>query len=115
MMSWPSNMGDYMIKFWIGNVVGNIILFMSLGFILPLLWDRVKSLKKIIILAFTCSLIIEIIQFLSQFIGSYRSSDIDDIILNTLGGLIGFYFYSFIVNSKLIHKAHRCFNTLKSN
>lgn len=29
------------------------------------------------------------IQFLSEFIGTYRSCDIDDVILNTLGGFIG--------------------------
>lgn len=84
-----------MIKFCLENIVGNIILFVSLGFLLPLISDKFQLLKRVFIIAVSFSLSIEVIQFLSQYFGSFRTVDIDDIILNVLGACVGFYCFNF--------------------
>ena len=73
----------------IENILGNIILFIPLGIFLLLLFPK-YSLKKIIVLAFLCSLSIELVQLIGRQFGNYRTVDIDDIILNTMGAIVGF-------------------------
>ncbi len=72
------------------NICGNILIFIPLGFLIPMI-DNSKSFFKILLISFSTSIFIEFIQF---FIG--RSVDIDDVILNVLGGIIGYIFYKFI-------------------
>lgn len=85
-----NTMGFFMVKFWIINILGNIILLSPLAFIVPVISKRFRSLKSVVLLCFCTSCFIEFLQFLSLFIGNLRSVDIDDIILNTLGAFIGF-------------------------
>ena len=85
-----NSMGFFMVKFWIINILGNIILLAPLAFIMPIISKKFRSLKYVVILCFCTSLFIEFLQFLSLFIGNLRSVDIDDVILNTLGAFIGF-------------------------
>lgn len=85
-----NSMGFFMVKFWIINILGNIILLAPLAFIMPLISKKFRSLRSVVILCFCTSLFIEFLQFLSLFIGNLRSVDIDDVILNTLGAFIGF-------------------------
>ncbi|GGM43440.1 hypothetical protein GCM10011351_31780 [Paraliobacillus quinghaiensis] len=82
------------------NLAGNIIGFAPFGFILPLLSKRFR-LKKVTIATFCLSLTFELIQFVFKF-GSF---DVDDLILNTLGGMLGYVpFYAIIlfINCKRI-------------
>jgi glycopeptide antibiotics resistance protein len=75
------------------NLIGNIILFVPLGLLYPL--SRKKKIRfwemLLIILGTTCT--IEVIQYL--FLTS-RRADIDDVILNLIGGLIGYLIYKWI-------------------
>lgn len=80
------------------NVTANMFLFSPLGFFIPLLWKRWSSLKKIFFFGFSTTCIIEFIQY---FIG--RSSDIDDVILNTIGVLIGYLIF-LLCKKIFIHK-----------
>lgn len=73
----------------VSNILGNIIAFMSLGFLLSLLKERLRELKKIFKIAFIISLTFEIIQLITG-LGQF---DVDDIILNVLGGVLGFLIY----------------------
>lgn len=77
---------------------GNTILLFPLGCFLPLLFKRMRQAKRVIIAGFIASLIIETSQFtISSMIGlTYRSFDVDDLILNTIGSAIGYLFYKFI-------------------
>jgi len=70
------------------NVFGNIILFIPLGIYLPLL-VRDKRMGINILWIFLISLSVEI----TQYIFGIGASDIDDVILNTLGGFIGIAIY----------------------
>ena len=74
----------------IQNIIGNIILFIPLGIFLPLLIDKYRCINKVILAAFICSVSIELIQLILRQFEIYRSVDIDDVILNTLGALLGF-------------------------
>jgi len=70
------------------EVIPNILMFIPFGFFLPLVWDRAKKWYVTIGIALLFSVCVEVIQF---FIG--RAADIDDVILNTLGGIIGYGAY----------------------
>lgn len=66
------------------NIVGNILMFMPWGFGLVLLWKRNQSIARILLLCFLITILIETMQL---FIG--RSVDVDDLILNFIGGCLG--------------------------
>lgn len=66
------------------QVIGNIIMFMPLGYFAGN-YCKIKKISGIALITFLCSFIIESVQ---HFIG--RSFDIDDIILNVFGGIFGF-------------------------
>ena len=88
------NMYEFMIKFWIKNIGGNLILLLPFGAIVPILWKKFSSADRITSLAFCLSLSIEVLQLLSVYIGNTgRVFDIDDILLNTIGAYIGYIIY----------------------
>jgi len=70
------------------NIVGNIVMFIPWGFGLPLLWKKRQSAFSMILFSALLPLFIETTQL---FIG--RSVDVDDLILNFTGGLIGGFCY----------------------
>lgn len=68
----------------------NFLLFLPMGTFLPLVQNREKpSLKKTVLFIFLLSLLIEGIQFF--FVG--RLADIDDLLANTFGGILGYGIY----------------------
>lgn len=68
-------------------MLANIGIFTPVGFFTALLWQRSRWWKSLLA-GFCASFVIEFIQF---FIG--RSSDIDDLILNTAGALLGYWLF----------------------
>lgn len=72
------------------NLIGNIILFIPLGIFLPVLSYRYRTLANVTILALICSTSIELVQLIERLFEIYRYVDIDDVILNTLGAILGF-------------------------
>ena len=66
------------------NVLGNILLFVPLGVILPLLHDKI-TLKKCVAIGAALSLLAET----AQYVFGMGISDIDDIITNTFGTFLG--------------------------
>lgn len=70
------------------EVFGNIAMFAVIGFLLPLLWSEFESFKNIVLISFTISLVIETTQLFLP-----RVTDVDDLIMNTLGGVIGYMIY----------------------
>lgn len=87
----------FMISLIVRNVGGNILLFIPLGFLAPIVWKKAKGLKSIIFLGLAVSITIELLQLLESFSGGWgRVTDIDDVICNVLGTVIGYYIYAFI-------------------
>ncbi len=84
------------------NIIGNILLFMPLGFLMPLVSKKGKSFLIIGIIGFLTSMVIELLQY---FV-AHRIFDIDDILLNALGALVGYGAYHFvlIIYQKIIKK-----------
>lgn len=70
----------------IQNIGGNIILFSPLGFLMPFLRPSFVRARRIAAISFVASLILEVVQVLTG-LGSF---DVDDLLLNVLGGMIGF-------------------------
>ncbi|MDO4321240.1 MAG: VanZ family protein [Lachnospiraceae bacterium] len=68
------------------NLAGNVIGFMPFGALLPILSRNVRKAWKAVLLSFEVSALIEVSQLIFQ-VGCF---DVDDIILNTLGGLLGY-------------------------
>jgi glycopeptide antibiotics resistance protein len=76
------------------NLLGNVILFLPMGFLLPLLFSRYRNFILLFLTAFFCSFSIEAIQyFISINWGYNRIADIDDLVLNVSGALLGYFFY----------------------
>lgn len=71
------------------NVLGNIICFIPFGFFLPIYYSKLRSLLLVVILAFCFSLFIEVIQLLLK-VGCF---DVDDLLLNTIGGFLGYFIF----------------------
>jgi glycopeptide antibiotics resistance protein len=79
-------------RFAFGNVIGNIVIFIPLGAYLSLFKNDKRVITHLLFI-FIVSLFVEIIQGLLGI----GASDIDDIILNCLGGLIGILGYKFLL------------------
>jgi len=72
------------------NVLGNVCVFVPLGIFLPKLFSKCQNPLLTILFSFELSLCVEIIQLITK-VGSF---DVDDLLLNTLGGLCGFVIYT---------------------
>ncbi len=73
------------------NVAGNVIVFVPLGIYMQMFLRNKRFLRSV---AFVCviSLCVEAV----QYIFGIGAADIDDIILNTIGGLLGVLFYKIV-------------------
>ncbi len=71
------------------NLAGNIVAFMPFGFFLPMVIKNCKGWLLVTLLTLTTSFVIETVQLVTK-VGSF---DVDDIVLNTLGGILGYSCY----------------------
>lgn len=69
----------------IKGIILNVIYFIPLGFLLPLLFKKINGFLKIILISTITSSLIEIIQLFTIF----SVSNIDDVIFNIIGSAIG--------------------------
>lgn len=79
------------LHFWqpfIINFLGNIFIFSPIGFLIPLLWRAFNGFWKTSLFGFGISFFIETMQLTQA-----RSSDIDDLWLNTTGTMLGYGIY----------------------
>lgn len=74
------------------NSILNVILFIPLGIFLSILSDKYTKFKNTLVFGFLASLAIELLQFFT-----YRKTDINDIITNTTGAVLGFVLVSLII------------------
>ncbi|MEG2017282.1 MAG: VanZ family protein [Clostridium sp.] len=74
------------------SAILNVIFFMPFGFLLPTLWRRFRSFLPTLCYGLVFSFIIE----LSQLFVPYRSTDINDLIMNTLGAVLGWIVFSLL-------------------
>ena len=79
----------------ISNLAGNFMIFVPLGYMSALLFPKMRKVARILALSIAFSLTIEV----GQYILACGSTDIDDVILNVLGGLTGYW--AFVIIPKL--------------
>lgn len=83
-------------RYMIINIVGNIAAFMPFGFMLPLITERRMHTGKVLVFSFLLTLCAESLQLVSRT-GAF---DVDDLILNTLGGVLGYWCYKILFGRK---------------
>lgn len=76
------------------NLGGNIFLFIPIGYFLPRLWPFLRSFFSFLL---TCVLAVTLVELL-QLVSLRGSLDIDDLILNLFGMLVGY------VTCIIVHK-----------
>jgi glycopeptide antibiotics resistance protein len=90
----PYLKGEPSVRIAFENLLGNIFAFSPLGFLLPILFQRYEKIKNALWISLGISLLIEVLQ-LVFYLGS---CDIDDLILNVLGSLLGLIVYTLFRN-----------------
>ena len=68
------------------NLLGNILIFIPLGILLPTLWKQLDTFLNCTVSCFGLILMVEI----TQLFTTRGSCDIDDLILNLIGCMIGY-------------------------
>ena len=71
------------------NLIGNMILFLPMGMLLPCLSARFRSLRRVTTLVAAMVAVVE----LTQLVTLLGMCDIDDLILNVLGAQLGYGLY----------------------
>jgi glycopeptide antibiotics resistance protein len=69
------------------NIIGNIVAFVPMGFLLPIVFSKLFDLRRVLIVVLMATFSIEALQYVTRV----GTADIDDIILNGLGGLLGYF------------------------
>lgn len=77
---------------FISNVIGNCLWFIPLGVLLPALYTRQRKLWRVMLIGALVSISIEGLQYLL----CTGVTDIDDVILNTLGSIMGYLLWRII-------------------
>ena len=85
-------------KLFFKNVIGNMLMFIPFGFFTSY-FLKLKKIYSIFLLTLLTSITIETTQLL---IG--RVFDIDDIFLNIIGGIVGYFIFKIIYKIKLLKK-----------
>jgi len=71
------------------NIAGNVLAFMPLGFFLPLVSEHKMAFWSILCTSCALSVAIELVQLITKV----GTCDVDDVLLNTLGGILGYGVY----------------------
>ena len=66
----------------------NVVMFLPLGFLIPTIWEELGKLRYILAAGCGFSVLIEVSQILSL-----RGTDVDDVMMNTLGAVLGYGLY----------------------
>lgn len=77
------------------NLAGNILAFIPLGLLVPIILRSFENIRRIFLLGVGTSLTIELIQFIFR-VGAF---DIDDILLNAAGAIVGYSFYRLLAKN----------------
>ena len=81
---------------WLGvQRVLNAVMFAPLGFLLPVLWRGCRKWSVTTLAGFLLSLTIEVLQMFC-----FRATDVDDLLMNTLGAFLGYCLAWFFFHKK---------------
>lgn len=74
------------------QLIGNVIMFVPFGILVPICFQRIRGILKIILVSFLASLFIETTQLYTHT-GLF---ELVDLLNNTLGGVIGYLIYKIV-------------------
>lgn len=77
-------------------VLENVFVFVPFGFLLPLVWKRMQSFGWCVSFGCLCSVGIEVLQYVTK----RGYSQLDDVVMNTLGTLLGWVLWRMICKPK---------------
>lgn len=80
------------------NACLNILLFVPFGFFLPILWNKFRNIKSTVLIGLIATCVVEISQ-----IFTFRTTDINDLITNIVGTVIGYYIAQWMTNNFTKH------------
>ncbi len=86
--------------FFLGQIIGNLLMLLPLGFMMPLLFPGFRCAGKVFFLSASLSALIELIQLVTAL----GLLELDDLFNNTVGALIGYWLYT--VAAKYLRKNH---------
>ncbi|MBQ7915348.1 MAG: VanZ family protein [Firmicutes bacterium] len=92
---------DFSFEYWFTNVVGNILLFLPFGILLPVILTHRLGALRFLLASLFLAIAIELIQYYTGL----GELDIDDVILNVLGAMIGYWLITHI-GTHLSHHHH---------
>ena len=72
--------------FWVSQAIGNLLLLLPLGLFGPLVLPWLNRWWRVAALAIVASACIEVVQLQIPD----RSADVDDVLINTVGALLGY-------------------------
>lgn len=78
----------------------NLIMFIPFGFLVPFIWSEYRNVGKVLITGALFSFSIELAQLFNR-----RVTDIDDLLMNTLGALVGYIIW--YGTKKLFHNRNK--------
>ncbi|WP_179395955.1 VanZ family protein [Lacticaseibacillus absianus] len=79
------------------QLLGNLVLLAPLAVIAPLLWPHLAHLRRVLVLCLLTSLTIECLQVVLTALDlARRSFDLNDLLLNTAGGLLGYAAFALV-------------------
>lgn len=81
----------YLLRHAFINLAGNIVMFIPLGFFLPHIWSKQRNVFVTLLSVAVMIAVVETVQFFSLL----GSCDIDDLILNLAGALLGYILWKF--------------------
>ncbi|MBI9011384.1 MAG: VanZ family protein [Clostridiales bacterium] len=86
------------------NVIGNLLLLFPFGLTVPVLWKNTDKLSYRVLYGLILTFGIESIQFMQMYFGFSmgRVVDIDDIILNSIGFIIGYTISNKLLKTKIV-------------
>ena len=85
------------------NVIGNVVAFMPFGYFIPRISKTHIGVFSVVLFSFEFSMLAEFLQLITK-LGCF---DVDDLLMNTIGGLLGYICYY------IIHGRHRKRGTKK--
>lgn len=88
-------------KSFIVNIIGNVLAFAPFGFVLPIISPSNRKFINILVLSFELTLGVELMQLLLK-VGIF---DVDDIFMNTIGGVLGYIL--FLIARKIYYKVRK--------
>ncbi len=82
----------YMFSDYLNSLL-NVLLFLPMGFFLPILWKYFKKFHRTLLFGICTSLLIELLQ-----IFTLRATDVNDLMTNTLGTIVGWCLARLLIN-----------------